>query len=262
MTGLTPLAEPSKSAMGMGWARTQLPADFGALGSNSAFIKDLPTACRGSQEVAIYHQGSTAGYTSLVYLLPNTESAIIVLTNSISLNDCADWVGQTILEAFLGIKEPNNYAKYAQESADVHLAKFPAVRASLEAKRIPNTKPRKLDLYVGRFYNQIQDFFIEITVNDQDDSKSLRLAFQGLESQAWPMEHYQHDSFPWLMTRNEAASRARFTINPETLYRFDFNIDKHGKVDSLSWAHDADSPPETFQKIDNATIDSQNYQAM
>ena len=78
--------------------------------------------------------------------------------------------------------------KYAQESAAVHLAKFPAMRASLEAKRIPHTQCKKLDAYLGRYYKKIRDFFIEITINDQ--SNSLQLALQGLESQIWAMKHY------------------------------------------------------------------------
>ena len=250
MTDHIPFAKPFEgSAMGMGWARTQLPAVFSGLGCNAAFVKDLPTAGHGSKEVIFYHQGSMVGYTSMLFLIPRTESAIIVLSKSISLNDCTDWVGQTILEALLDVKEPNDYIKYAQESADAHIAKFPAMRVSLEASRIPHTQPKKLDAYAGRYYNEIRDFFIEITINHR--LNSLQLAFQGLDSQVWAMEHYHHDSFLWLMTRDEAASRAKFTINPETLYKFDFQTDRHGVVDSLLWAHDSIGPAERFQREGN-----------
>lgn len=248
MSGLTPFAKPfdSGSAYGLGWVRAQLPTALGAVGCNPAFVKAMPTVGQYTDEVVIYHQGSMAGYTTSIFLLPSSESAIVVLSNSISLNDCADWVGQLILEALLDVKERNDYKKYAKESADAHLAKFPAMRESLESNRVPNTKSKPLDAYVGNYYNDIGDFHIEIASSQR--SQGLQLAFQGLASQAWEMKHYHHDSFLWLMSRDEAVSRARFPYSPEKLYRLDFLTSQDGNVDSLLWAHDADGPPEKFYR--------------
>lgn len=248
MSGLTPFAKPfdTNCAYGMGWVRAQLPTILGAVGCNPGFVKAMPTTGRGSEDTILYHQGSLAGYTSSLFLIPDTESAIVVLTNSISLNDCADWVGQLILEALLDVEERNDYVRYAQESADAHLAKYPAMRASLEESRTPNTEPKALDAFHGKYYNQIGDFYIEIAPNQQ--SNGLQLAFQGLDSQIWKMEHYQHDTFLWLMSRDEAVSRARFPYSPEKLYKLDFLANEGGEIDSLLWAHDADGPPEKFYR--------------
>ncbi|MCJ1394889.1 hypothetical protein MMC18_007769 [Xylographa bjoerkii] len=260
MAGLTPISKPfdSGSAVGMGWVRAQLPTVFGAVGCNPGFVKSMPTVGHGSEEVIIYHQGSMAGYTSSTFLIPNTESAIVVLSNSISLNDCADWVGQMILEALLDIDTPNDYRLYAKESADAHLAKFPSMRKSLEEKKVLNTKPKKLEAYLGIYYNEIRDFFVEIKMNKQ--SESLELAFQGLDSQVWGLEHYHYDSFLWLMSRDEAVIRSRFPYSPEKLYKLEFVPNKQGDVDSLLWAHDADGPPEQFyrhvQGASNIAVDS------
>ena len=60
------------------------------------------------------------------------------------------------------------------------------------------------------------------------------------------MEHYQDDSFLWLMSRDEAVSRARLPYSPEKLYKLDFLASESGEVDSLLWALDADGPPEKF----------------
>ena len=248
MSGLTPFAKPfdTNSAYGMGWVRAQLPTILGAVGCNPGFVRAMPTAGRGSEETIIYHQGSLAGYTSSLFLIPDTESAIVVLTNSISLNDCADWVGQLILEALLDVEERNDYVKYAKESADAHLAKYPAMRASFEASRTPDTEPQSLDAFHGKYYNKLGDFYIEIASNRE--SNGLQLAFQGLDSQIWKMEHYQHDSFLWLMSRDEAVSRAHFPYSPAKLYKLDFLANEGGEIDSLLWAHDADGPPEQFYR--------------
>lgn len=248
MAGHTPFSKPFNpgSAYGMGWVRAQLPTVLGAVGCNPSFVKSMPTVGHGSEEIVVYHQGSMAGYTSSVFLIPNTESGIVVLSNSISLNDCADWVGQLILEALLDVEERNDYRKYAEESAAAHLAKFPAMHDSLEAQRVPGTEPKMREAYLGKYYNQIGDFYIEIAAGRQ--SKGLQLAFQGLDSQVWDMKHYHHDSFLWLMSRDEAVSRARFPYSPEKLYIIEFLANGKGEVDSLLWAHDADGPPEKFKR--------------
>ena len=64
------------------------------------------------------------------------------------------------------------------------------------------------------------------------------------------------------MTRDEAVIRARFTINPETLYKINFLTNGHGDVDSLAWAHDLDSPPEIFQREGDYVTDFQKPLAM
>ena len=250
ISGLTPHAKPfdTNPAYGMGWVRARLPGPLGAIGCNP---ESMPTTCRGSKEkTIIYHKGSLAGYTSSLFLIPDTESAIVVLTNSIRLNDCADWAGQLILEDLLGVEERDDYVKYAMESADAHLAKYPAMRASLEASRRSQgtqSKSKALNAYHGKYYNQLGDFYISITPNHA--SNCLQLAFQGLDSQVWKMEHYQDNSFLWLMSRDEAVGRACFPYSSETLYKLEFLAsDESGEINSLLWAHDADGPAEKFYR--------------
>lgn len=248
MSGLTPFAKPfdSGSAYGMGWVRAQLPTALGAVGCNPSFIKNMPIAGQGTDEVVIYHQGSMAGYTASAFLIPSSESAIVVLSNSISLNYCADWVGQLILEALIDVEERNDYKKYAKESADAHLVKFPSMRQSL-TQTVSRTRSQKIWMPILETTTITSgDFRIQITKNQQ--SKGIQLAFQGLDSQVWEMEHYHHNSFLWLMSRDEAVCRARFPYSPEKLYRVDFLTNKDGEVDSLLWAHDADGPPEKLYR--------------
>ncbi|KAF2430729.1 hypothetical protein EJ08DRAFT_219136 [Tothia fuscella] len=62
----------------------------------------MPEVGKGSKEprLCIYHQGSLQSLFSAVHLLPGTYSAIVVLTNSLSEDDAADWLGRLLLEAF------------------------------------------------------------------------------------------------------------------------------------------------------------------
>lgn len=111
----------------MGWVQAELPAVLGTVGCDPGFMKSMSTAGKGKDIQIFYHQDIMAGYTTSAFLIPSTQSAIVVLKNSLSLNDAADWVGQAILEALLDVEEPNDYIEYAKESANAHLTKFPAM---------------------------------------------------------------------------------------------------------------------------------------
>ena len=80
---------------GYGWARVQPPRPMGNIGCDPPFMPDgMPVVGkRGSSRLVAYHQGSLLGALAAVDLIPDTESAIVVLTNSLSLNDTADWIG-------------------------------------------------------------------------------------------------------------------------------------------------------------------------
>jgi hypothetical protein len=217
-TKVTPMPEPfaASSWYGLGWVHAQLPAVLGAIGCNPGFVQSMPLVCRGSNETIMYHQGSMAGYISSLFLIPGISSAIVVPSNSISLNDCADWVSPALLEALSDIDNRTYSRKYAKESADAQIAKFPGMAKSLEEKLNPGTIPRTLDNGVGKYYNEIGGFSIEIRRSTHPEH--LQLAFRGLGSQKWNLKHYHHDSFIWLITQDEAVSKARFSYSPEKLY--------------------------------------------
>jgi hypothetical protein len=189
----------------------------------------------GPESLVIYHQGSMAGYTSSIFLLPGSNSAVVVLTNSIQLNEAADWVGELLLETLLDSPNPHDYKLLAKESADSFVAKFPAMIKELEEQRVQGTAAKPLHAYVGKYYNSIHNFFIEISlVND-----SLYLAFQGgRDNQVWKMEHYHYDTFTWLMSRDEAIKHSRFPYAGKDLYKIEFKASKDEKINSLLWAHE------------------------
>ncbi len=70
----------------------QLPAIMGAVGCNPQLILDgMPIVGKGvPSRLVVYHQWGLPGALSAVVLMPNTRTAIVVLSNSLALNDCPD----------------------------------------------------------------------------------------------------------------------------------------------------------------------------
>lgn len=113
----------ASNALGLG--KVQLSGNMGQDGLSPDLIPDgMPVIGKGvPSQLVIFHQGSLPGALSIVILLPDTESAIVISTDALALNDVPDWVGQLVLEEFLGIphSERNDFIKAAEISAAENL---------------------------------------------------------------------------------------------------------------------------------------------
>lgn len=240
-----------ETSYALGWARVQTPGPMGAIGLNPDLLlpKPVPHVARDHpSELILYHQGSMPGNLAAVNLIPGKSGAIVVLTNSLALNDTADWIGELLLEAYLGVRNRNDYVSLAQETAAAALMWYPRLKAELESKRIRGTSPRELVDYTGTFFNAPRTMMIKIVTDDQDST--LKLVFQGLESEVFTLNHYHQDIFTWLAPRDDLARRGRFTNQNAEYYKISFGCgNEKGDITFLTWWHDKELPvPEEFTK--------------
>ncbi|KAI1128604.1 beta-lactamase/transpeptidase-like protein [Nemania abortiva] len=249
-----------KTGYALGWARVQTPGPMGEHGINPGLMRDqkMPDVARGHETTLIlYHQGSMIGNLAAVNLIPSTQGAVIVLTNSFALNDAADWLGQLYLEAYLGVNDRNDYVALAEETAGSVLLWHPRLEAELQSKRKPGTTPRVLSEYEGEYYNDAKTMMIKVFVEGVGEKSSLKMAFQGLSTEEFPLKHYQDDIFTWLLQRNEFVERGRYTDYNADYFMIYFEKDvEAGKVDEavkpithLTWWHDPEIPSEKFWKV-------------
>lgn len=56
--------------------------------------KPAPKVARGhASHLILYYQGSMPGNLAAVNLVPSSKGAVNMLSNSLALNDTADWLG-------------------------------------------------------------------------------------------------------------------------------------------------------------------------
>lgn len=239
-----PMDHPTigETSYALGWVRVQLPGMMGAVGCNPPLMpQGMPIVGKGApSRLVVYHQGSLPGALSSVMLIPETRSSIVVMTNSLSLNDCPDWVGQLVLEEMLEVPHTkrNDYLKAARVSADKTLAWYASVSAELKVNQTGDTSHRPLVEYQGEYWNTSGIFKIVISLHID----SLVWAAQGLESERYLLTPYENDSFTWLQPRDEMARRGRWVDQGAEFWKLHFHPDEHGRIVSLSWAHDKDIP--------------------
>jgi CubicO group peptidase (beta-lactamase class C family) len=238
-----PLDDPSHDSRfyGLGWIRTQLPGVVGLMGDNADLfdVKDLPVLGAGTAPMMVYyHQCSAPGYYAALLLFPETESAIVVLTNTLPLNDAADWIAQVYASTLFDFPEPADYVAVARESArrrvaglDHVVSHFEDVRQDLAGvilRRLPSE-------YTGQYFSTSDTFKIEIHEHPTVET-SLEMSFQGRESQCYELRYLHDDVFEWAMSADESARRGRFPVMDPKYFEVSFRFDEDNRPSALTWA--------------------------
>lgn len=251
MSAKIPMDQPTlqEASYAFGWARVQLPGKMGAVGCNPPLMPGgMPVVGKGvPSQLVLYHQGSLPGALAAVILIPKSESAIFILTNSLTLNDTPDWVGQMILEEILEVPERNNYIKTARDSVAENAKWYPTTVEELRKQQKNGSSPRNLEDYVGIFWDDIHVFKIEVTLEEG----VLYWALQGLESEKFHLNHFEEDVFTWLQPRNELAKRGRWVDQGAPFWKVEFKINAVGGIDKLLWVHDIGVPAVEYHKSVN-----------
>jgi len=248
MSAKMPMSQPTRSetSYAFGWARVQLPGRLGDIGCNPGLMPHgMPIVGKGApSQLVIYHQGSLPGALAAVLLLPDNETAIVVLTNTLALNDTPDWVAQLVLEELLEVPDRNDYVAAAKTSVAENAKWYSSTAEELTKNRKADTSPKNLEDYTGTYWDAIHVIKIEISLEDG----TLYWALQGLPSEKFSLDHYEHDTFTWLQPRNELAKRGRWVDQGAEFWNLRFEC-KDGYIERLFGVHDIGVPAVEYKKL-------------
>lgn len=235
-----PVRGPSyrERSYALGWIRTQLPGVLGAMGENVDIlggIDDLPElGHHAPSKLCFYHLGSTVGYYSSIVLFPETQSAVVVLANSIPLSDSPDNIAQAITQALFDFPQPIDFVSLTTMVTCKLVESYDEMAATLAQRRQSGTNRPNLNEYAGRYWNGLGNFVLEITAYEEDGTDTLQLAFQALKSQIYSLRHLANDTFEWSLTLNEEASRGRYHISDPSYFIVEF-LSEGRTITKLSW---------------------------
>ncbi|KAJ8131518.1 hypothetical protein O1611_g2108 [Lasiodiplodia mahajangana] len=230
-----------ESSYAFGIARIELPGAMGQIGINPGLMPDgkMPIVARGTpSRLVLYHQGSLPGALSAIAMIPELGTVVVVMTNSLSLNDCADWVLQLVLEQLLDAPQRNDYIEAAQISVGETLKWYDKTAKALGEEKKNGTSPRALQTYVGTYWNKQRYLRVEVTI----DNGKLYWALQGLDSEKFELDPFDADTFLWLRPWNYMATRGRWVDSPPIFWKVHFKVNEEGIVTTLNWAHDPSVP--------------------
>lgn len=204
----------------------------------------------------LFNHGSLPGALASVILVPDTESAIIILSNSLTLNDTTDQIGELVLEEVLDAPgEDRNDSIGATKLSVAECAKrYPTILSEPHKEQNQGTLQRDLDEYVGAYRDEIHSFTIKVTV----EQGILQWTLHGFEPEKLPLTHHANDVFVWLWARDEEAERDPFVDNDTEVWKIEFKANADGRIDRLTWEHDIVAPTGEFVKRDVEEMQSRS----
>ncbi|KAF2256540.1 beta-lactamase/transpeptidase-like protein [Trematosphaeria pertusa] len=238
-----------ENTYGFGWARHQIPScHLGWLSING------PQKCHiiGAQSqprLLLYHGGQVTGYLNSIYVFPETDSAIVVLTNAQSLGDCSDLVGQALVQALFKMEPELDFRSIAASISGEHLLRFDEMKTEYESNRVPNTKSPDLREVEGVFMNS--DIRVKINVSRVgNENGRLEMRLNDRESQRHRLQHYHYDTFGFLPeSRDEKELRCLVDYGSYQQFLLSFVRGEQCEITGLEWVMENGFPPLRFERL-------------
>ena len=229
-------AQIDNTSYALGWAMVRLPAALGSLGGNADLVKKMPRIGQGLpvKPTVLYHAGSLVGYLSSILLLPETNSAIVVLVNTLANQDSADWIGQAFLEALLDVPRPHDFVHLANEARDTYTNLFPKMHRALSQGHSRGTLTRSLHCYEGQFENAVGTFIMDVYVLDSE----LYLSLNGYRKEKHRLHHYHGDTLSFEMSYLDCLKREMWPKSYKDYYLLDFVLDEDEDITGIIWRPD------------------------
>ena len=239
-----------KLAYCLGLYRTRLPGSLSVASINSGLLgpKKLPIIGKESPGLEIYHHtGNLPGFLASAFLVPSTQSAVVVLTNALPFMDPTDLVGQLILSVLIGEELPTNFVALAKMARSNGLNAYAALTTALNKRK--TTKPPSFPLraYEGTYWNAAGYFCLTITAN----GSGLLMKVQDSSQNIYYLEPWNGDTFCWPPDREKELCEQNMWLNLRAAsHEIVFGTARDGRsIDRLMLHHDAAAAkPETFWK--------------
>ncbi|KAL7820999.1 beta-lactamase/transpeptidase-like protein [Trichoderma gracile] len=230
----------------LGFAKVVTPAQFGKIGFNAILMDAMPViGANARPQQVFYHSGAGAGYSHCFMLVPGSQSAIVVLTNSVSQGDTADWIAQSLLQAVLDEKQPVDLTPYAERAAAKWRATRQEIVEVLEKGRKPDTPEPRHDSLEGRYWHKSRALYLQVYSGEDDGT--LRFNINGKPEQEHVLSHYSDDTFVFLPSADQRLRSGLFHYGPAAWLLHFGNKDSSGRFTEIQWNIDSQAPiPETF----------------
>jgi hypothetical protein len=141
-------------------------------------------------------------------------------------------------------KDPvrHDFVALARETAEAVRDVVPRIEKQLDGERGDVVGPKRLDRYVGKYYNEVRTFCV--CVREREDG--LWTDFQGNEVENYRMRHQNADVFEWLMTRDEMVRRGRNSVRFAEYWKIRFVVGEESDVNRFYWGNEKDLQGEAW----------------
>ena len=253
----------SDTAYLLGWYRTYIPS--GAVGllsygnwleydGEKPFLKYI-LATESPRRLLVGHNGVSNGFTAAIYTFPETQSAVIALSNGAGKGDASDWAAKAMMQALFDLKPAVNIVSSAEDFAQKHTRWFEKMVAEWRKNRDISQPEMPISQYVGEY----TALTLTLTISQHASPPGLGVIFNGNARSSCRLEHYNKDTYSYLPTNHDdwvGNSFIDWDYYEVGLLRFHRNA--AGTVDGLYWRWDEFEEPTFFPKKLDRDVGSSN----
>ncbi len=225
---------------GTGWCYHRTPGKLGLISPNREL--ESPTLGASSPSLLVYgHQGDVPGYSANLYIAPDSNSAIVVLSNATGRSNTTDWIAQDILQTMFDLQPAIDFREVASRASTKYISLYDkAFKIPLEENQVCGTPLPYLGAFVGTYVMDDLDVVRLDVVVDQKDPSKLQMMINEQHGQVWQMWHYNFDVFCHLPDRyNQFLSRGLLrTLWSSFLISFTRDASGSGAVTGCCWKLD------------------------
>lgn len=158
---------------------------------------ELPILGAASPSLLVYgHQGDVPGYTCSIYIIPERNSAIVILSNGTGLSDATDWIAQDLIQAMYRLQPEVDFVNMAAKVATRYLSHYTKdFKIPLEENQIRGTTPPPVNDFVGSYVLDHLDVVCLDICAETKDASRLTLVVNKQPDQNWDMWHYNYDTW-------------------------------------------------------------------
>jgi CubicO group peptidase (beta-lactamase class C family) len=247
----------------MGWYRTYMPSDaLGLLSYNGKVMSYDPDIHSrhiigrdSPRRLTLAHHGLLSGSTTSVYVFPETQSAIVVLTNGATSADASDFVAKMSIQALFNLQPHVDLFPLMKAEARAHQQWFEDLVRDWQEHRDVSHPEAPRAQYIGDYMGP------GTTLNIAQRAEDLRLVltFNGKKRTLCTLEYYKQDTYSFLPTeRDRWLKDGMLDYDYYKVGLLEFRRNSAGDVDGLSWQYDQWEKEAWFGK-DSERIHSPEY---
>lgn len=187
----------NNTAYTLGWFRTRIPTcALGMLSYNSVRRKEDIIGKKSQPRILYGHNGVTNGSVATAYVIPESHSAVVALSNAADAGDAAGTTAEILIQALFDLKPHVDLVQSVRMSRDERMRMHEAMISDWEKHRdVSNYKadPREL---VGSYLG-LGSCRIDI-IESGNSSSGLAVVFGSQDASRCELEPFNTDSLSFL----------------------------------------------------------------
>ena len=253
-----PLALDKSQSYGLGLYSFRLPTkEINTVTNAPDVTNSYILGAESAPRAVLGRSGDLGGFTSAYWAFPETESAVVVMTNASSVDgDPSNIVAQALTQALFALTPEVDFVEIAVQATAAAKGRWQSTVHTWKSKRQRGTIPKELIAYVGSYTSTDLHMTLHVSIatnHSSSESPELQLCINDLPDQNLSLYHYHRDTWSFLPKSRDECLAMGLGVYIPSWQTFNFEFDRFA-VDNfrgILWTMDLDPRvgPQVFSRI-------------